>query len=236
MTWKTHLIGGVQAGILLAVATGAEPQTAVLEIGAASLGSLLPDLDHPDSKISRSDLLIEIVSKGLSKVTKHRREVHTVWASFLFGILIFAFLSASLLASATGTSFLIGFAVALIVDMMGGKIGSVVGLSVFLLLPFVTNIGTIPLNMNVITLSSIAVFLGCISHLIYDSANRQGIMWLHPFKRKRYHFMNIQTMSREEDYFCFAMLLLTIFLFIAFKPLGLPMALNLSEIKSSIYM
>ena len=105
MIWRTHIVGGVQAGVLMAAATGADPKLATMEICAAALGSIMPDIDQANSKISRSDIVLKGISHALSKVTKHRREVHTVWASFLFGVLAAAFLGLASIASATGTSF-----------------------------------------------------------------------------------------------------------------------------------
>lgn len=220
MTWKTHLLGGIQAGVIMAAATGAEPKTAMLEIGAASLGSLLPDIDHPESKISKSDILLKITSEGLSKITKHRREVHTVWASFLFALIIYILLRLALFTPATGTSFLVGLALALLIDMAGGMLGLMFGIAAFLLLPQFISLNTIPLDINAISLCGIAIFAGCISHLIYDSANIQGIMWLHPFSKKRFHFMKIQTTSKGEDLFFFAMIILTLLLIAVLNPFG----------------
>ena len=68
MLWKTHIWGGIQAGIILAAVTNAEPKTALVEIGAATIGSILPDIDQQNSKISRSDIALSLTSKGLSKV------------------------------------------------------------------------------------------------------------------------------------------------------------------------
>ena len=139
MLWKTHIWGGIQAGIILAAVTNAEPKTALVEIGAATIGSILPDIDQQNSKISRSDIALSLTSKGLSKVTKHRREVHTVWASFIFGILAAAFLCLASIGSATGFSFFIGLLAALLIDFSGAKVGIPMGLLLFFMIPhFIT--------------------------------------------------------------------------------------------------
>lgn len=220
MIWKTHIWGGMQAGIILAAATHAEPKLALIEIGAATLGSVWPDIDQPNSKISRSDIALKGVSNGLSKVTKHRREVHTVWASFLFGLVTALFVYLASLASTTGLSFFIGLAAALLIDFSGAKIGIPMGFILFLLIPQFIQSSTSMFDSKYILPIATAAFLGCISHLIYDTANIQGIMWLHPFKKKRYHFLKITTESKEESFFRVLMILLTMVLLIVLQPFG----------------
>lgn len=220
MLWKTHIWGGIQAGIILAAVTNAEPKTALVEIGAATIGSILPDIDQQNSKISRSDIALSLTSKGLSKVTKHRREVHTVWASFIFGILAAAFLCLASIGSATGFSFFIGLLAALLIDFSGAKVGIPMGLLLFFMIPHFIHTSIITFSPELILPTSVAIFLGCISHLVYDSANVQGIMWLHPFKKKRYKFSTIQTSSKEEDTFRLFMILLTLVMFAVLHPLG----------------
>ena len=220
MTWKTHILGGIQAGIVMAAVTNAEPNVALMEIGMASLGSILPDIDQPNSKISRSDIALGFTSKQLSKITKHRREVHTVWASFLFAILGVAFLSIATTASASGFSFLVGLILAIIIDLVGFKIGIPMGIICILVLPQFVNLSFITLDSKLILPLSIALFIGCLSHLLYDTFNIQGIMWLHPFKKKRYKIGKIQTQSKEETFFRVVMILFTLILFMIFQPFG----------------
>lgn len=220
MTWKTHILGGMQAGMLLVAVTNAEPKVALMEVGIATLGSVLPDIDQSNSKISRSDLVLNFISKQLSKVTKHRREVHTVWASFLFALLCSLFLLGATSASATGFSFLAGIIIAIIIDLLGFKIGIPMGILAFFMLPQFIKISVITLDTKLILPLCIALFLGCLSHLVYDTFNLQGIMWLHPFKKKRYKLAKIQTTSQEELFFRIVMILITIILFLSIRPFG----------------
>ena len=44
-----------------------------------------------------------------------------------------------------------------------------------------------------------SLFLGEISHLLLDSLNPFGIMFLWPFKKKRFRFFEITTGSKAED-------------------------------------
>lgn len=221
MMWNTHIFGGFQAGILVAAVTNADPKTAALQIGAATLGSILPDIDQPNSKISRSDIVLSTVSKNLSKVTKHRREVHTIWASAIFALIAALFLFIATSASATGFSVLAGLITAIIIDLLGLKIGIPMGLILFFLIPNLINFSLFTLDKNLIFPIALSVFFGCISHLLYDTINIQGIMWLHPFKKKRYKLGRIQTQSKEETFFRVLMVMITLILFVAIQPLGL---------------
>jgi len=52
MNGKTHLIIGVASGLGLSVVFQAAPIAAAMLTSAAAVGSLLPDIDHPNSSIS----------------------------------------------------------------------------------------------------------------------------------------------------------------------------------------
>ena len=217
MTWKTHVIGGIQAGLLVATATGADLQTAAVEITAAAIGSILPDIDHPQSKISRSDLGLTLVSNTIARFTKHRRATHTVWCSFLFALLAFGFLS--LISATHNTLLLAGLSAAVILDLARLKIGSIVALITLLFGPVIQDIpAAVTIAPEMVWPCTVAVFFGCIAHLVYDTFNPQGIMWLHPFKKKRYSIGNIQTESSKEPAFAIAMLVLTILIAIPTYP------------------
>ena len=57
MTGKTHLAIGVAAGLTMAYGKPIEQQLII--ITASSLGSLLPDLDHPKSKLNQKLLFLK---------------------------------------------------------------------------------------------------------------------------------------------------------------------------------
>ena len=84
MTWKTHIIGGVQSGVILAGAYGGKPAESSLLIGAAVLGSLLPDIDHEKGKLAQSDAIAGLAAKTVCRFTKHRGFTHTVPGAALF--------------------------------------------------------------------------------------------------------------------------------------------------------
>lgn len=173
MTAKTHLLGGIIAGELLATLIGAPtwPDAAVLISGAAA-GSLIPDIDHLNSKISRSNVASRVTAIAVSTVTHHRGFIHTP---------AFVALCALLLSSAA-----------------------------FLGLPHGW-------------LLTLALAAGMVSHLILDSLNPGGIMWLWPVSRRRIHLVSIRTRSAGELLVTAALILLALWLAQRY----LPEALNL---------
>jgi len=46
--------------------------------------------------------------------------------------------------------------------------------------------------------AAVGALVGIMSHLILDSFNYAGIMWLYPFKKRRYHWGRIRNRSSEE--------------------------------------
>ena len=78
MTYLTHALGGALAGT--AVLEALEPTDNVTEAAVmfgAVIGSLLPDIDHTRSKVSRSSAVAQLTSYAVSAVTKHRGFLHT---------------------------------------------------------------------------------------------------------------------------------------------------------------
>lgn len=215
MTWKTHLAGGLQAGLLFTAVTGHTGTLAFTEIGIAMLGSVLPDIDHPSSKISRTDLGLRLVSSGISKVTKHRRGTHTIWCSALFAaILLLLFY----LIPTAQTPVLLAIAIGIVADLAHIRIGTFLGIAALFILPMFPDIPMLTISRDNALLYAAALFAGCISHLIYDTFNPQGIMWLHPVSKKRFSIANIQTESKSERYFCFLMTLIAFAMLIIIMP------------------
>lgn len=205
MTWRTHIIGGAQIGMLTSVAISASPAETALITGSALIGSVLPDIDHTKSKISRNDSLVGILSYLLSKVTKHRGFTHTVFGAitfaFLFyGLAVFKTEKESLIATFAAVGVFVGinaFAGALrplagwlsvITYSMGPQIAGLIS-------DHNLNVG---INTRSALVCAIGIFAGCISHYIYDSFNAGGIPWLWPVSKKSFRFMAIKTNSASE--------------------------------------
>lgn len=93
MLGKTHLVGGVCTGVL--TTTWLLHQTnfskiallgAPLLIASAGFGSLLPDIDHPNSKIGRR---FKLLSKLTNKLLGHRGATHTLLVMMILSVLLF---------------------------------------------------------------------------------------------------------------------------------------------------
>lgn len=78
MLWRTHLVMGLGAGYLVA---GFEP----VLLAAAGVGSLLPDLDHPNSWIGNK---IPVLPTMTRVVLGHRGALHSLAATLALGIFI----------------------------------------------------------------------------------------------------------------------------------------------------
>jgi inner membrane protein len=87
MKSNTHLLGGVAAAALYKATTDLPPETLQHElsfIGAAVLGSLLPDLCHPGSYLGKKT---SILSKSISKTFGHRTVTHS-WIMIALMIMV----------------------------------------------------------------------------------------------------------------------------------------------------
>lgn len=93
MLGKTHLVGGVCAGVL--TATWLTQNTNFSEfallatpllIASSGFGSLLPDIDHPNSKMGRR---VKPLSKLINKAVGHRGATHTLLAMALVSFALF---------------------------------------------------------------------------------------------------------------------------------------------------
>lgn len=83
MTYKTHIVGGIALGSIIHLTalqmTGIEM---IGYYGCTIVGSLLPDIDHPKSFISRHTLGFHY----LFKKCKHRGFTHSLLAVMILGI------------------------------------------------------------------------------------------------------------------------------------------------------
>lgn len=108
MEFRTHFIGGVAAGMAVVVYTDAHP---LWTVGAAMVGSLLPDIDHGKSKISNSNVITQLLSFVVNLFFTHRTFTH----SLVFLLLLLWPLS---YAPIIAPGFLAGVASHLLLDAM----------------------------------------------------------------------------------------------------------------------
>jgi len=91
MMGKTHLATGILAGELTALAYyRASIIPALIVIGTAAIGSLVPDIDHPGSLLSSSTRLSRHISNSIAAVTPHRGLTHTpIFAGLIIAVLYY---------------------------------------------------------------------------------------------------------------------------------------------------
>lgn len=56
--------------------------------------------------------------------------------------------------------------------------------------------------------------IGTISHLVLDTFNYKGIMWMYPFSRKHFHIASIKTRTTMETIFMAVMIAITLFVLV----------------------
>lgn len=177
MTGKTHITVGVATGLTLAIGYPKESQ-AIL-IAAAVVGSLIPDLDHPRSKINQRVLLFK--NKLFKMITYS-----------LMG-LVLIYLDYVLYASGNKTLRLIGLALILIgISRHRGFTHSLLGLILF---SSIVYIGTMKFNLYE---AFIGFAIGYASHLFMDLLTEKGIYLLFPVDKRVRIPLGIKTSGFEE--------------------------------------
>jgi inner membrane protein len=90
MTGKTHLAAGLLAGEAIIIASGTyEVMPTVASFALGVIGGLLPDIDYPHSKISKSSAMMKVTSKAMYAVFKHRGFTHTVPFMLLMSFFVY---------------------------------------------------------------------------------------------------------------------------------------------------
>lgn len=146
MTYGTHMLGGALGGIIMLNMSSPDPDAAFAILGGSVIGALLPDLDHTQSKISRSNVGTSIIAELVSSLTKHRGILHTP----IF-LAVLAILTVSICSAAPA--------------QFSGELRRII----------------------------VGMMIGYLSHLILDTLNPGGIMWLYPLSKKHYHIAQIKT-------------------------------------------
>lgn len=103
MEYKTHLVSTIVLGLPLMASGG---QVGVLNIGMLSLGSLLPDIDHPRSFLGKRN---KIASGLTNKAFGHRKATHSLVALVIVYWLMSIFAAHYLTTSGSFTPFWLTF-------------------------------------------------------------------------------------------------------------------------------
>lgn len=211
MTYKTHLIGGAQAGLLAAMCTSSSYTESALIVSAAMLGSVLPDMDQPKSKLCQSDLLVGALSLVTSKLTKHRGFTHTLPGAAMFGAPFYAL--SVLQGGRSDTEGLIALISAFAIFVLLHATGSVfrplagcISVAVYAAGPeiaaAITGAGfALASDNRFAVLMAVSVAAGAVSHVFYDAFNKGGVPVLWPLTKRKFRLMEIRTNTAGEFWF-----------------------------------
>ena len=92
MLGRTHMLGGlIFAGAGLMVMQSTTPEEMGIAMAAGVYGSLLPDIDQPNSYISRHTLIHGAISRAIAGTPwgKHRRLLHTPFMAAILSLTLF---------------------------------------------------------------------------------------------------------------------------------------------------
>lgn len=93
MNSRTHTIGGICSGVVASTILYADTftvgslVTSGLIIYGSSIGSIIPDIDHPTSKLGRK-FLLRPISIVINKVFGHRTITHSLISTVVFSFLL----------------------------------------------------------------------------------------------------------------------------------------------------
>ena len=229
MTWKTHVIGGAQAGVALAAVCGGNMTESAVLFSCSVLGSLLPDVDYPGSKLARSDGFVGLSAKLLSKITKHRGFTHTIPGALAFAAVFY--LLAMMRSEKEGLlAFFAALAIFLVFHATGDALRYLAGwfaAGTYLFGPGIAEAIAehridFGLDQHSAFFCALGIFAGCLMHIAYDAFNKGGVMLLYPLSRKTYRVANIKTNTiREMEFAMLQIIILITLLAILFREVNM---------------
>lgn len=188
MTGKTYMAIGVAAGLTVSVQQPLQNQ--IMIVLASVLGSLIPDLDHPKSKLNQKLLLFK------------NKFYRVLFYLALAGGFIYLYFSTryNVFGLLGITSFLIG------VSSHRSFTHSIIG---FLVISYTVKLITINYNLPYIYFGFI---MGYALHLLADFFTIKGIQLFYPLKLNVASPIIINTKSRFEDVIFMLLSIYTVFL------------------------
>ena len=191
MNGKSHMCFGFGAFLGVCAAdmaingkcTMSYPELAV-GLGSCIIGSLAPDIDHPQSKISNADIGLGLLSRGVCTVTSHRRHTHTLVFCVLGGVAAYLLALLTIRHANSSVAFLAALSVFILLHLdetSGAKrYASIIAVCVYFGLPIA--LGLIPVDIPTVTIpASFAKYVGIFfaagwfSHLFADALCIQGV-------------------------------------------------------------
>ena len=89
------------------------------------------------------------------------------------------------------------------------------------------------MNMFLPKFLSLGFLIGTMSHLVLDSFNYKGIMWLYPLTKRHYHIASIKTRGFGETMFLIAMVGLSVYAFVKVGVATEPMNFDVNTLKNT---
>lgn len=187
MTGRTHTAcGAMFAAGALVLFRVTDPAQAIVGMAFGSIGSLVPDIDHPQATLARRNMLLGAISRACASLSSHRRFWHTPVACA---------------AITVGTWFLL--------QLIDGIVGTplknwTAALGDKAHLTILSNMADTSAGGLILT-ACVFLFIGMISHLCADSLNPEGVPWLWPIRplEKKLHvpIISITTGTAMETFY-----------------------------------
>lgn len=209
MQAKTHEVTGISFAVMAStIMFGYDinqlPYSAALVAGA-TIGSLLPDIDHGGSKISREH---KFISKTIGSKFKHRGITHSLLANFIVALVTLALSKLLHLVyndMAVGKLVVSGMIVLIIcilydnIKIIKKAVDNLIvhgKLAIMLLVAGVSYYCAEQL-VDVSTYLALGISIGYLSHLVADACTVSGIALLQPFSHKTLHLAKFHTGENE---------------------------------------
>lgn len=190
MTGRTHMMFGLSCGAVgLLVTKQNDLFVGLTSLLAVTAGSIAPDIDCPPSRNSYGASITHLpfmglLSRGMAKISSHRRFWHTPIAQVILSLINFLFVYGLFML-----------------------IAKIFGYGVFdFIYPENYEAQSLPYSFFILCFSIVLsgyFLLGCLSHLIADTFNPQGVPWLFPIKKLsiKYHIpkISVRTSSLGEN-------------------------------------
>ena len=203
MNRTTHIVAGTCAGVIMSTIVVSNPlsvEGAILSsvlIGGSIWGSLLPDIDHPESTFGKK---VPFISNLISATGGHRGITH---APLLYMLL----LSLMLLITNKGIQFFVvlGFEhfiskiiARLIYKLKLKFLGKPYYLHWALYLIMIVLTCKFDEYLNILYIQMlIGAFVGALSHIFMDSLTTVGTPWLYPITKRKFRILKLKTGKDE---------------------------------------
>lgn len=197
MNIVAHVVGGACAGVVTSSVMISNPLSVEgciasgILIGASMWGSLLPDVDHPESTFGKK---IPAISEFISATGGHRGITHApIIYVILLGLMLLVNDDYLKLALVVGIEYFIAKVIIYaIYKLKIIKKQYTLHLLFFLFMAFLTFKFNNCLDILYVQMI-IGIFVGALSHIFMDSLTKGGTPWVYPFRKKKFRILKLKT-------------------------------------------